>query len=477
MKKLLTALVLACVFLNVQAAYSIKAKEEPIDKTEFLNLNWWKKYNDDKLVDYLLVAYDNNQDLKIAGYNTQQALQVTKMSFAKELPSLSFDGQYQREFESSEIKFGDTVIPNYNQSRFILPLTMAYEFDIWGKNRLKTKSLKVQQEIVSQDEKSAYISLTSAIAANYFNLIKAQNLIKNQKELVELQKEIVKKEEIKHKAGLAPVTELIEEKQALQFFEAELNNLIENEDLLKNKLLVLLGDSQAKISTNEDFNIFPVPNSLSPELIQNRPDVIKSANYIDKSRFDVRIAKKDFLPSFLIYGQVGFNAYQLNRIFTPASWLSAIGVSPSVDLFTGGLKTSILRYKKLEYEKALQGYQKTLLVSLQELNDSLLSAKIAQKNYEKMESNFNFEQNLFNLSEKQIAIGSKSELEHLKAKQALLIAKKNEISAKANCLLTSINIYKAAGGVDYTANETTEQENIWLLHDELKAIIRIWKNL
>ena len=42
MKKLLTALVLVCMFLNVQAAYSIKAKEEPIDKTEFLNLNWWK---------------------------------------------------------------------------------------------------------------------------------------------------------------------------------------------------------------------------------------------------------------------------------------------------------------------------------------------------------------------------------------------------------------------------------------------------
>src|SRR5699024_10798775 len=118
--------------------------------------------------------------------------------------------------------FGNTVIPNYNQSRFILPLTMAYEFDIWGKSRLKTKSMKVQEEIVNQDEKSVYISLTSAIAANYFNLIKAQNLIENQKELVELQKEIVQKEEKNYEAGLTPVTALIQEKQALEFFEAEL---------------------------------------------------------------------------------------------------------------------------------------------------------------------------------------------------------------------------------------------------------------
>lgn len=460
MKKLLTAIFLLCAFLNMQAVYSIQQKEETKDKTELLNIDWWNKFNDDNLVNYMLVAYENNQDLKTADLNTKQALQMTKMSFAKELPSLTFDGQYQREFESSEIRFGNTVIPNYNQSRFILPLTMAYEFDIWGKNRLKTKSMKVQEEIVNLDEKSVYISLTSAIAANYFNLIKAQNLIENQKELVELQKEIVQKEEKKYEAGLAPVTELIQEKQALEFFEAELNNLIENEDVIKNRFFVLLGDNQTKIETKEDFSILEVPEFLSPDLIQNRPDVIKSANYIDKTRFDVRIAKKDFLPTFLVYGQIGFNAYQLNRIFTPTSWLSAIGVSPSIDLFTGGLKTSVLRFKKLEYEKALQAYQKVILVSVQELNDALLSAKIARKNYDKMNNNYIFENNLYDLSNKQLAIGSKSELDHLKAKQALLVAKKNEISAKADCLLGVINIYKASGGVDYTNTENQKQENI-----------------
>ncbi len=461
MKKLTTAIFLLVMFFTAQAAYSIQDKQvQNEDKTELLNIDWWNKFGDENLTNYIFIAFDNNQDLKTAGLNTQQALQMTKMSFSKELPSLSFDGQYQREFESSEIRFGNTVIPNYNQSRFILPLTMAYEFDIWGKNRLKTKSLKVQEEIVKQDEKSVYISLTSAIAANYFNLIKAQNLIKNQKELIDLQKDIVLKEEKKYQAGLAPIMELIQEKQALEFFEAELNNLIENEDVIKNRMFVLLGDNQTKIETKNDFNIIEIPEYLSPDLIQNRPDVIKSANYIDKTRFDVRIAKKDFLPSFLIYGQVGFNAYQLNKIFTPSSFLSAIGISPSVDLFTGGLKTSILRYKKLEYEKALQGYQKTILVSVQELNDALLSAKIARKNYDKMNNNFNFEDNLYKLSEKQLLIGAKSELDNLKAKQALLIAKKNEISAKADCLLGVINIYKASGGVDYTQNTGTNQENI-----------------
>ena len=77
-----------------------------------------------------------------------------------------------------------------------------------------------------------------------------------------------------------------------------------------------------------------------------------------------------------------------------------------------------------------------------------------------MNNNYIFENNLYDLSNKQLTIGSKSELDHLKAKQALLVAKKNEISAKADCLLGVINIYKASGGVDYTNTENQKQENI-----------------
>ena len=58
----------------------------------------------------------------------------------------------------------------------------------------------------------SYISLTSAVASQYFNLVKFDKLIKDQEELVKLQTEIVRLEEIKYKNGLCPVTELMDEK-------------------------------------------------------------------------------------------------------------------------------------------------------------------------------------------------------------------------------------------------------------------------
>ena len=167
-KKIIFALViiLLCSFLPASAR---QRKEDDSYKLQYLNLDWWKTYKDDILVDYMQQAYKNNQDLKISALKTKQAEQVVKESFAAELPQIGFNGNYFRDFRSSDVRLGDVVINDYSQSNFILPLTMTYELDIWGENHLRTKSLKKQVEIMKQDERGTYISLTSALASEYFN--------------------------------------------------------------------------------------------------------------------------------------------------------------------------------------------------------------------------------------------------------------------------------------------------------------------
>ena len=220
-KILLTLFILLCSF-NITAEAKNK-KNTPDYRIEYLNLDWWQKYNDPVLTDYITTAFKNNQDLKIASLNVKQSEQIVKMAFAGQLPQVGFQGDLFRDFTSSTVKFGDVVIPDYKQSNFFLPLTMSYEIDIWGENYLRTKSFKKQHEIVKQNERASYISLTSAVASQYFNLIKFDKLIKDQEELVKLQTEIVRLEEIKYKNGLCPITELMDEKQLLTQLKEELN--------------------------------------------------------------------------------------------------------------------------------------------------------------------------------------------------------------------------------------------------------------
>ena len=152
LKILLTLFILLCS-INVTAEAKNK-KNTPDYRIEYLNLDWWQKYNDPVLTDYISTAFKNNQDLKIATLNVKQSEQIVKMAFSGQLPQLGFQGDVFRDFSSSTIKFGDVVIPDYKQSNFFLPLTMSYEIDIWGENYLKTKSVKKQLEIVKQNERA-----------------------------------------------------------------------------------------------------------------------------------------------------------------------------------------------------------------------------------------------------------------------------------------------------------------------------------
>ena len=281
-------------------------------RLDYVNISWWKNYKDENLINLMMGVYNNNQDLKIATIKSKQADQAVKEAFANELPNLRFNGNIGRELTSADTRFGDLLIPDYSQTRFLLPLTMTYEIDIWGENRMKTKSLEKQRDIIKQNERASYINLTGEVASNYFNLVKLDKLIQNQERLVAIQKEIVKKEEKKYSNGLCSIDEVLVEKQALTIFEEELNDYKNKQDTVLNQLIVLLGDrnvNEVKRSSYEVLSMPMIPDSISAAAIEKRPDLIKAEDYIKKIGYDVKSARRDFLPKFVLYGQAGFNSY------------------------------------------------------------------------------------------------------------------------------------------------------------------------
>ena len=460
--RIILTLVLLC---NFSIAFAKPHTEDKTDyRLDYVNINWWKTYNDDNLINLMMSAYNNNQDLKIATIKSKQADQAVKEAFANELPNLRFNGNLGRELTSADTRFGDVLIPDYSQTRFLLPLTMTYEIDIWGENRIKTKSIEKQRDIIKQNERASYINITSEIASNYFNLVKLDKLIKNQERLVEIQKKITEMEEKKYKNGLCSTVDVLIEKQALTVFEEELNDYKNKQDTVLNQLIVLLGDRNANEISRSSYEVLMlpvIPDSISANAIEKRPDLVKAEDYIKKIGYDVKAARRDFLPKFVLYGQAGFNSYtNLSHLFDSHTFLSNFGILPSIDLFTGGAKMAHLRFNKLEYEKASQIYEKILLTSIQELNDSLNTAKTSKGNYDKSLDRLNLEKEKFSLSEKKLNIGAKSQLDHLKEEENLILSERAEISNKINYLISTINLYKAVGGADYNNLETTQEENI-----------------
>lgn len=133
----------------------------------YLNLPFWQNFNDDVLIKNLTTVYQNNNDLKASSLKVKEAQRLVKISLANQLPYVGFDGYIGRIFHSSDEVFGKLTIPDYTETRFLLPLSYSYEIDIYGKNFLRTKAQKKRYEMIKQEEKSAYIYLTSAFATDY----------------------------------------------------------------------------------------------------------------------------------------------------------------------------------------------------------------------------------------------------------------------------------------------------------------------
>lgn len=432
------------------------AKYVEKNKEEYLNLDFWKTFNDELLIDNIKTGYSNNLDLKIATLKVRESEKIVKLSLAQELPTIDFNPLIGRIFSSSDLKRGSNnfQIKSYRQTRFLLPVEVSYEIDIWGKNRLKTKSKKQSLKIIEQDEKTAYIMLTSSIASNYYNLIKIDKYIELENEMLELAKNYEAILQNKQTHGLASSDEVLEANKFIIQIEANINNLTIQKEVVENQMGYLLGDKLfSKIKRNDFSNIKEIrkiPEVLNSEIILNRPDVIASSENIIRANYDAGIAKRDLLPTFVIQGTFGFNGYNnLAGIFKNHTGLAEAWIMPKWNIFDAGKRYNTIGLKKLELERAKKEYEQSVLSSIQEINDNLATLKSEDKNYSLSKKVLDIQTEKLNLKEKNTFYGLSNQLELISYKQAQLLAKKEYVNNKINKIIAYINLYKACGGVDF----------------------------
>lgn len=299
-----------------------------------------------------------------------------------------------------------------------------------------------------------YFNKSCNICSVLFNLIKAEKLLELQDKLVKTQEKIVSLTTDKYQIGLCSINELLTEEKLLTSLKEEKNKHKLTKELLEESLKVYLVNYEGEIAHNNYENITlikNIPQEYNTNIIENRPDFKQQEANIKRIGIDVQIAKREFLPKFTILGQVGLNAYHLGNLFNSPSQFFNAGILPSMDLFSGGRKIAFLKFKKYQYEEALNNYQKTILESIKEVNSGLLEYKTAQENYTESLTRLNTQNKIYTLAKDKNQIGASSTLEFLYAEEAYLLTEKEEVSNKINTIISTISLYKATGGTDLEA--------------------------
>ena len=411
-------------------------------KYAYINMDFWGQFNDDILNSYIERAIKNNYDLKNATLTVEEYYQNVKSQFSNELPQLSAG------FAPGYIKMPRNSAADWS---FATPAFASYELDIFLKNRDKTKSVKKLYEASKFDERAAYISVASAVGSAYFNIVRLDKIIDIQTEIVELRKEIYDLMLQCNKEGLVSTADTVKANKSLVAGQTDLIEYQKQREFLLHQLAVLIGESPANIAelerTSYDNIAYSgiIPNEISSEVIVQRPDYLRAEKMVEKAGIDVRVARKEFLPSLNIAGLALFNASNLGSVWTTKNMLGGLIGSAMLPMFTGGSLTANLRIKKTQYEKILNDYYKTNLTAIQEVNDALVSVKKDTEKMEQTKKQAELEKTDYMYNRDKFNHGVISKLDLIQFKENLLTIDKLVAQQQVECFVDYIGLYKAVG--------------------------------
>ena len=256
---------------------------------------------------------------------------------------------------------------------------------------------------------------------------------------------------ILHREGLTSTADTIKANKALVSGETELIELKKQREKALNQLAVLIGESPANSASLSRTSLDDlalnsrVPSEISSDIIMSRPDYLKAEKMVEKAGIDVRVARKEFLPSINILGLALFNTANFGSLFTTRDMLTMLGGGIMAPLFTGGRRFANLRLQKARYERVLHNYYQTNLTAIQEVNDSLLSVKLDKEKMERTIKQFDLESEDYRYNELKYEQGTISQLDLIQFRENLLSIDKLVAQQKVECMVDSIGLYKAAG--------------------------------
>ena len=417
-----------------------------VDKKD-LNIEFFNRFNDIYLYNYVNEALENNHSARQATIRVEEYRQNVKSQFANELPSFSVSADY---LGIHSPKFNPNL--SVSKNAFVLPFIANYEADFLLKSRDKTHSVKKTYEMSKYDEQSAYLALLSDVATVYTNILEYDKLIELQEKIVNNYNKILNNDNKKLSRGVINTTELNNSKTNVETSKITLENLIKQRETLLMQFAVLLGrgagsDKNIERRTLDDFEYNAViPAEIESDVIFSRPDVKRAEASLEKVKIDIRVARKEFLPRFNITGIWAFNTIAPGSFFSWESSLAALLAGATQDIFTGGRKVANLKLQKAKYEELFEQYKQTDLEAVKEVNTSLCIIKHDTEIENKSKEKLNLETKNLNSANKMLNRGVISKSEYLNSENQYINKDMDLTKAKTRKLVNYYTLYKTTGG-------------------------------
>jgi outer membrane protein, multidrug efflux system len=433
------------------------------DKTDTTNIAdiQWKDYFVDPLLHTLIdTAIENNIDLQMALQRIEISRSSVRAATGALMPTMGLGvgtairryGLYTMDGAgnaTTDFKSGQQIPANLPD--LFVGLQSSWEVDIWGKLQ-NQRSSAMAKFLASIEGTSFVVSNLVADVAIYYNELRAlDNELDIIRQTLHTQYESLEVIQVQKEVGRA--TEL-----AVELFEAQVLNtsILEKEVLqqitiTENHINFLLGRFPQPIERTKGEYFTDIPHEISSgvpsQLLANRPDVREAEFQIKASKFDLKVAKAAFFPSFNITASFGFQAFNPDFLFVAPASIAYTAVGTLVaPLINRNALQAQFNNAEANQLTAMYHYQKTILNAYVEVANELSNIHNLRKiNILKKQQNEVLRQSV-ETSHLLYRYGRATYLEVLTAQRNTLQSDLELINFAKQLRIAAVKIYKALGG-------------------------------
>jgi len=186
-----------------------------------------------------------------------------------------------------------------------------------------------------------------------------------------------------------------------------------------------------------------VPLTQPARLLTRRPDIRAAEENLVAANANIGAARAAFFPTVDIGAGA---ALALSPVASAATKTLSLTSSIVAPIFRGGALEGGVEKATARQMELAETYRKTVLTSLQEVEDALYAAKAAQKRKKALLAAMKASRKRYQMSRELYKAGSVDYQTLLDAQRTLLTAEDSYASVKLEALKAAVTLYKALGG-------------------------------
>jgi outer membrane protein, multidrug efflux system len=419
---------------------------EDKEARDLANTAWWEQFDDPVLNDLIRTALEENKDVKIAAARIEEFVGQLTTTRAGLYPQIGYgvSGATERVTRRGPVP---AFNPTYNFFQTFLNAT--WEIDVWGKIRRATEAARADVLSSEEGRRTVILSLVSAVANAYVDLIDLDKQLEIAKHTAESRKESYRIFQLRFQGGVVSALELNQVKSEYESALATIPQIQKAIALQENAISVLLGRNPGPIPrgrTIDEIKLPAVPAGLPSDLLERRPDIRQAEEDLVSANARIGVAKAAYYPTISLTGLFGVASSDLAHLFVGPAKIWSFAGSILGPIFTAGAIKGQVQAAEAVQQQTLIRYQQVIQTAFREVDDALADRLHTRQQLEMLGRQVASLREYLKMARLRYDNGYVSYIEVLDAERSLFNVELQYTQTQAVLIRASVNLYKAMGG-------------------------------